>query len=114
LAVGVTERTEVRVVCPHDTVATFVASSVPGVWIINVQGAERVTYPDGAERWHYSMRCDRCRLNVPVVNPETYGPILDRLVQAGSPAITRVMPNVIEVPLKLMADALGVLREQPH
>jgi hypothetical protein len=109
----VTERTEVRVVCPHDTVATFVASPVPDGWIINVQGAERVTYPDGVERWHYSMRCDQCRLNVPVVKPQNYGPILDRLVQAGSPATTRVMPNVIEVPLKLMAHALGVLREQP-
>jgi hypothetical protein len=109
----VTERTEVRVVCPHDTVATFVPSSVPGVWIINVQGAERVTYPDGVERRHYSMRCDWCRLNVPVVKPKTYGPILDRLVQAGGPAITRVLPNVIEVPLKLMAHALGVLPEQP-
>jgi hypothetical protein len=104
---------EVRVACEHGRVATFVASSVPGVWIVNVHGAERVTYPDGVERWHYSMRCDRCRLNVPVVNPETYGPILDRLVQADSPAITRVTPNAIEVSLKLMAAALGRSRELP-
>jgi hypothetical protein len=113
LAAAVSAPNEVRVVCEHGQVATFVASSVPGVWIINVQGAERVTYPDGAERWHYSMRCDRCRLDVPVVDPDTYGPILDRLVQADSPAITRVMPNVIEVPLKLMADKLGALRKPP-
>jgi hypothetical protein len=103
----VTAPNEVRVACEHGQVAAFVASSVPGVWIISAQGAERVTYPDGVERWHYSMRCDRCRLNVPVVNPDTYGPILDRLVQADSPAIMRVAPNVIEVPLELMADALG-------
>jgi hypothetical protein len=97
----VTERTEVRVVCPHDTVATFVASS--GVWIINVQGAERVTYPDRVERWYYSMRCDLCGLNVPVVKPANYGPILDRLAAAG----------VTEVPLWRMARALGALPAQP-
>jgi hypothetical protein len=105
---------EVRVTCEHGEVTTFVASSVPGVWIIRAQSAQRVTYPDGVERWHYSMRCDRCRLNVRMVNPDTYGPILDRLVQADSPAITRVTPTVIEVPLKLMADALGSSRKLPE
>jgi hypothetical protein len=104
----VTAPNEARVVCPHGQAWRFVASSVPGVWIIPVQGAERVTYPDdGVERWHYSMRCDRCGLNVPMVNPDAYGPILDRLMQADSPAIRRVAPNVVEVPLKLMAKALG-------
>jgi hypothetical protein len=99
----VTERNEVRVVCPHHTVWTFVASSVPAVWIINVQGAEWVTYPDGLEAWHYSMRCDQCGLNVPVVKPANYGPILDRLAAAG----------VTEVPLWRMARALGALPAQP-
>ena len=101
-----TFRSEVHVVCPHDR-WRFVAPSGEGTWTINIQHAERVTYPDGAVRWHQSMRCDLCRLNVPVVNPDAYSPILDRLVQADSPAIRRVTPNVIEVPLKLMAAALG-------
>jgi hypothetical protein len=111
----VTAPNEVRVACEHGQVATFVASSVPGVWIIPVQGAERVTYPeDGVERWYYSTRCNRCRLNVPVVKPDMYGPVLDRLMQSDSPAITRVTPNVIEVSLKVMADALGASRRLPE
>ena len=104
-----TDRTEVRVVCPHGTVATFVASSVPGVWVVNVRGAETVV-----ERWRHPMRCDRCRPSVPINKQDAYGPILDRLVRTDSPAITRVSPTVVEVPLKLMADALGASRRLPE
>ena len=104
-----TERIEVRVVCPHDTVATFVASSVPGGWIVRMRGAERVT-----GRWRHPMRCDRCRLDVPVNKQDTYGPILDWLVRVDNPAITRVAPTVVEVPLKVMADALGASRRLPE
>jgi hypothetical protein len=59
------------------------------------------------------MRCDRCRLNVPVVNPETYSPILNQLAKADSPAIRRIGPTVIEVPLKLMAVAFGRATQAP-
>jgi hypothetical protein len=86
---------------------TFVASSVPGVWILKTQGAEWVTYPDGIERRHDSMWCARCRVNVPVVNPVTYGPFLNWLAQADNPLVHRVSPNVVEVPLDVMAYAAG-------
>lgn len=87
---------EICVVCDHGMVAKFTESS-KGVWIISARGAERVTYPDGVTRWHYAMRCDRCRINVPVVKPDRYGPFLDWLVQTDF--VTRVSPTVVEVQL---------------
>jgi hypothetical protein len=105
----VTFRSEVHVVCPHDR--WRFAPLGESAWTINMQHAERVPYPDGAERWHHSMRCDWCRLTVPVVNPDRYGPILDQLARVENPAVRRVSPTVVEVPLKLMAAALGTPRK---
>jgi hypothetical protein len=108
--------TEIRVACEHGHVpGMFFASSTPGVWVISGPGATRVTYPDGVERWHRNMRCDKCRprLNVPVVKPDTYSPILNQLAKSDSPVIRRIGPNAIEVPLKLMADAFGRATQAP-
>jgi hypothetical protein len=115
----VTERTEVRVVCPHDTIATFVASSVPGRWIISMQHAKRATYPDGAERWHTMVECRKCGITAPAVNPASYGPVLDwivkkdRTVEKDRLGITWVLATVVEVPLKVIARAFGVSRQLP-
>jgi hypothetical protein len=101
----------VRVACEHGTAATFTESSIKGVWIVSVRGAEQVP---GTQRWRHPMRCDRCRLSVPLDNPDLYGPILDRLAQVDSPAVHRVSPTTVEVSLKLMADALGASRRLPE
>jgi hypothetical protein len=115
----VTAPNEVRVACEHGQVATFVASSVPGVWIISVRGAEQVPDDAGTQRWHQPMRCDLCRLPVPVVNMDLVGPFLDRLVGPDlgrlvrMGVVTRVSPTVVEAPLAVMARAAGASWQLP-
>ena len=96
-------RTVLPVVCPHGTVTTFTKSSVKGGWIISARDAERVTDDNGVTRWHYAMWCGKCRINVPVVKPDRFGPFLDRLLEAG----------MEEVPLAVMARAAGASWQPP-
>ena len=111
-----TDRTEVHVVCPHGPIATFTESSIKGVWIVNVRGgAEKINGDTDTQRWRHPMRCARCGLSVPINNMDLFGTILDRLVHVvDSPAVNRVSPQVVEVSLKLMADAAGAARALPE
>jgi hypothetical protein len=108
----VTVPSQVRVVCKHGVVATFVASSVPGVWIISTQHAgtqhaDWVTYPEGVERLHAPVECRKCGVTAPAVKRDIYGSALEWIVERDRPGITWVSPTVVEVPLVVWARKLG-------
>lgn len=116
--------TEVRVVCRHGVVTTFVGpvdvrnphlddpvSRRHGVWIISTQHADRATNRDGVQRWHAPVECRKCGITAPAVNQRRYGPAVDWIVESDLPGITWVSRTVVEVPLRVWALKLGKFGE---
>lgn len=99
----------IRVVCARyghtqERVATFVRDGDTWGGMVTETDPEPLV-EEGRYRW--SLRCPSCATNAPAAGMTKLGPILDRLAIAGEPYVSPISSTMVEIPLKLIADALG-------